>query len=145
MDQGQAIVEESRKTERLHGFVFDTTVRRVAEEALRDAFARLTETQDNGRRKVGVDLHDRTSPLLSALLGKLYTLRHAELDPGTAKSLEDSLKLAEDVSGILRNVSRVWYPQLVEQSGLLGFRRELATNDRESQVKHFFVRVKTAE
>jgi len=121
LDQGQAIVEESGKTERLHGFVFDTTVRKVAEEALRDAFARLIETQDNERRKVGVDLHDRTSPLLSALLGKLYTLRHGsrKLDPGTAKSLEDSLKLAEDVSGILRNVSHVWYPQLVEKSGLL--------------------------
>jgi signal transduction histidine kinase len=81
----------------------------------------LIETQDNERRKVGVDLHDRTSPLLSALLGKLYTLRHRnrELDPGTAKSLEDSLKLAEDVSSILRNVSHVWYPQLVEKSGLL--------------------------
>src|SRR2546429_7195900 len=35
------------------------------------------------RSKVGVDLHDRTSPLLSALLGKLYTLRHGsrKLDP----------------------------------------------------------------
>ena len=121
LDQGQAIAEELGKTQRLHGFVFDTTVRKVAEEALRDAFARLIETQDNERRKVGVDLHDRTSPLLSALLGKLYTLRHRsrELDPGTAKSLEDSLKLAEDVSGILRNVSHVWYPQLVEKSGLL--------------------------
>lgn len=68
-----------------------------------------------------MDLHDRTSPLLSALLGKLYTLRHRnrELDPGTAKNLDDGLKLAEDVSGILRNVSHVWYPQLVEKSGLL--------------------------
>jgi len=121
VDQGQAIVEDSGRTERLHGFVFDTTARKVAEEALRDAFARLVETQDNERRRVAVDVHDKTSPLLSALLGKLYTLRHQsrELDTGTAKNLEDSLKLVEDVSSILRNVVQVWNPQLVEKSGLL--------------------------
>src|SRR5207244_6788012 len=115
LDQGQAIVEESGKTERLHGFVFDTTVRKVAEEALRDAFARLIETQDNERRKVGVDLHDRTSPLLSALLGKLYTLRHGsrKLDTGTAKSLEDSMKIAEDISCNLRDFCDVLYGQLL--------------------------------
>lgn len=121
LDQGQAIVEDSGKTDRLHGFVFDSTARKIAEEALRDAFARLVETQDNERRRVAVDVHDKTSPLLSALLGKLYNLRHRsrELDPGTAKSLDDSLKLVEDVSGILRNASQVWQPQLVEKSGLL--------------------------
>lgn len=120
-DQGQAIVEDSGKAGRLHGFVFDTTARKVAEEALRDAFARLVETQDNERRRVAVDVHDKTSPLLSALLGKLYTLRHRsrELDTGTAKSLEDSLKLIEDISSILRNVAQVWNSQLVEKSGLL--------------------------
>ena len=121
LDQGQAIVEDSGKIDRLHGFVFDSTARKIAEEALRDAFARLVETQDNERRRVAVDVHDKTSPLLSALLGKLYTLRHRsrDLDAGTAKSLEDSLKLVEDVSGILRNASRIWHPQLVEKSGLL--------------------------
>ena len=122
LDQGQAIGEEFTKTDRLHGFVFDTTVRKVAEEALRDSFARLIETQDYERRRVAVDVHDRTSPLLSALLGKLYTLRHRdrELDAATSKSLEDSLKLVEDVSSILRGVSQAWNPQLVEKSGLLG-------------------------
>lgn len=121
LDQGQAIVEDSGKMERLHGFVFDSTARKVAEEALRDAFARLVETQDNERRRVAVDVHDKTSPLLSALLGKLYTLRHRsrEIETGTAKSLEDSLKLVEDISSILRNIGQAWNPQLVEKSGLL--------------------------
>jgi PAS domain S-box-containing protein len=121
LDQGQAIAEESGKTDRLHGFVFDTTARKIAEEALRDSFARLIETQDNERRRVAVDVHDRTSPLLSALLGKLYSLRHRgrERDAETTKSLEDSLKLVEDVCGILRNISQAWYPHLVEKSGLL--------------------------
>lgn len=121
LDQGHALVEESGKTQLLHGFVFDSTARKVAEEALRDALARLIETQDNERRRVAADVHDKTSPLLSALLGKLYTLRHRgrELDSGTAKSLEDSLKLVEDVSSILRSVSQGWNGQLVEKSGLL--------------------------
>lgn len=121
LDQGQAVVEDSGKTDRLHGFVFDSSARKIAEEALRDAFARLVETQDNERRRVAVDVHDKTSPLLSSLLGKLYTLRHRnhELDAWTAKNLDDSLKLVEDVSGILRNASQVWHPQLVEKSGLL--------------------------
>ena len=121
LDQGQAIVEDSGRTDRLHGFVFDSTARKIAEEALRDAFARLVETQDNERRRVAVDVHDRTSPLLSALLGKLYNLRHRsrDLDAGTAKSLDDSLKLVEDVAGILRSASQIWHPQLVEKSGLL--------------------------
>lgn len=122
LDQGQAVVEDSGKTERLHGVVFDSTARKIAEEALRDTFARLVETQDNERRRVAVDVHDRTSPLLSSLLGKLYNLRHRsrELDAGTAKSLDDSLKLVEDVSAVLRNASQIWHPQLVEKSGLLG-------------------------
>ena len=121
LDQGQAIVEDSGKTDRLHGFVFDSTARKIAEEVLRDAFARLVETQDNERRRVAVDVHDRTSPLLSALLGKLYTLRHRsrELDAWTAKSLDDGLKFVEDVSGILRSASQIWHPQMVEKSGLL--------------------------
>lgn len=121
LDQGQTIVEDSGKMERLHGFVFDSTVRKVAEEALRDAFARLVETQDSERRRVAVDVHDKTSPLLSALLGKLYTLRHRsrEIETGTAKSLEDSLKLVEDISSILRNIAQTWSTQLVEKSGLL--------------------------
>ena len=121
LDQGQAIGEEPGKTDRLHGFIFDSSVRKVAEAALRDSFARLIETQDNERKRVAVDVHDRTSPLLSALLGKLYTLRHRDrkIDPATIRSLEDSLKLVEDVSGILRGVSQAWSPQLVEKSGLL--------------------------
>ncbi|HVH72627.1 MAG TPA: response regulator [Candidatus Dormibacteraeota bacterium] len=121
LDQGQSIVDASGKTDRLHGFIFDSTARKVAEEALRDAFARLIETQDNERSRVAVDVHDKTSPLLSGLLGKLYTLRHRsrKLDTGTAKSLEDSLKLVEDISSILRNVAQAWNTQLVERSGLL--------------------------
>src|SRR2546430_10822413 len=68
-------------------------------------------------------------PYTTLFRSKLYTLRHGsrKLDPGTAKSLEDSLKLAEDVSGILRNVSHVWYPQLVEK------RSEEHTSELQSQ------------
>ena len=122
LDQGQALAETNGNTGLLHaGVAFDTTPRKIAEEAVRDAFARLIETQDNERRRVGLDLHDRTSPLLSALLGKLYNIRHQnrKLDTATSVSLEDSLKIVEEISGILRNVSQAWYPQLVERSGLL--------------------------
>src|SRR5690242_20391265 len=121
LDQGQAAEGDSGKADRLHGFVFDSTARKVAEEGLRDSFARLIETQDNERRRVAVEVHDQTSPLLSSLLGKLYTLRHQgrTLDAATSKSLEDGLKLVEDVAGILRNVSQAWTAQLVERSGLL--------------------------
>lgn len=138
LDQGQAIVQAGGTVEHLQGLVFETTARKIAEEAIRDAFARLIETQDNERRRVGLQVHDRTSPMLAALLGKLYYLRHhlPELDAATSKSFDDSLKIVEDVSALLRDASQLWDPQLVERSGLVaGLRGYLEDFTRRSGIQ----------
>ena len=121
LDQGRAVASNSSKAEHLDGFLFEVTGRKVAEEVLRDFLGRLIETRDNERRRVALELYDSTSPLLASLTGKLYTLRHSsrELGPGASKILDDSLKLVDDVSHIVRNLSQLLHPSMLEQSGLL--------------------------
>lgn len=94
---------------------------RQAEEALRELSGRLLQVQDEERRRIARELHDNTSPLLTALIAKLYSARYRtrDLDATTFRVLDESLKLAEDTSSVLRTVSYLLHPPLLDKSGLL--------------------------
>jgi PAS domain S-box-containing protein len=108
----------------LRGFVKvmrDLTERRQAELAISELSGRLLQVQDEERRRMARELHDSTSPLLTALIARLYNARYrtGDLDATTARVIDEGLKLAEDTSNVIRTVSSLLHPPLLEDSGLL--------------------------
>src|SRR5205814_2513109 len=53
----------------------DLTERRKAESAIGELSGRLIRLQDDERQRLAQQLHDRTSPYLSAVLASLYTVK----------------------------------------------------------------------
>jgi two-component system, NarL family, sensor kinase len=104
----------------MDGVLLEITDRKVAEETLNEFLGRSLQTQDEERRRIARELHDNTSPLLTALTGKLYTLKNTSPGPDApiATALDESLKLTNDISGVIRNVSYLLNPRL-DENGLL--------------------------
>ena len=99
----------------------DATRRKRAEEALGELSSRLLEAQDRERRRIAVELNDRTSPNFSSLLSKLYQLqkRAEESGDGTLQMTRDSISLAESLSKEITIVSQFLNPPLLDKEGLL--------------------------
>jgi PAS domain S-box-containing protein len=99
----------------------DATRRKRAEEALGELSSRLLEAQDRERRRIALELNDRTSPSFSSLLAKLYQLqKRAEESGGSAVQLaRDSISLAETLSTEITIVSQFLNPPLLDKEGLL--------------------------
>ena len=99
----------------------DATRRKRAEEALGELSSRLLEAQDRERRRIAVELNDRTSPRFSSLLAKLYQLqKRAEGSrDDTLQLAGDSISLAESLSGEITVVSQFLNPPLPDKEGLL--------------------------
>jgi PAS domain S-box-containing protein len=99
----------------------DLTERKRAEDALADLSGRLLQIQDLERRRVSRDLHDTTSPLLTSLTAKLYSarLRIKNKDPEMAEVVDQTLALCEATTTMIRTISSILHPALLEQSGLV--------------------------
>lgn len=98
----------------------DLTERKRADAALGELSGRLMQLQDEERRKIGRQLLDTTSPLLTSLIGRLYAARQrraAGADLGLL--LDEALAMAEATATMVREVSSMLHPQMLEQSGLL--------------------------
>jgi len=99
----------------------DLTGRREVELTLRTLTGRLMSAQDEERRKVSRELHDNTSPVVAALISKLYT-GQKQVRPGNTplnQTMAESITLAEDLSTALRTVSYLLHPPLLDESGLV--------------------------
>lgn len=99
----------------------DLTERKGAEDALAELSGRLLEIQDSERRRISRDLHDTTSPLLTSLTAKLYSarLRAKNRDPEMSEVVDQTLALCEATTTMIRTISSVLHPSLLEQSGLV--------------------------
>jgi PAS domain S-box-containing protein len=99
----------------------DLTERKRAEDALADLSGRLLQIQDSERRRVSHDLHDTTSPLLTSLTAKLYSarLRTKNKDPEMAEVVDQTLALCEATTTMIRTISSMLHPTMLEQSGLI--------------------------
>jgi PAS domain S-box-containing protein len=98
----------------------DLTGRREVELTLRTLTGRLMSAQDEERRKISRELHDNTSPVIAALISKLYSGRK-QVRPGNTPLMEtmgECITLAEDLSTALRTVSYLLHPPLLDESGL---------------------------
>jgi PAS domain S-box-containing protein len=116
----------------LYGVCRDVTEEQRAEEELRTLAATLLQVQEDARRRIGSDLHDRTSPLLTALSTKLYNAlyvpesRRSTLNYRTV--LSQSLDLVDGVAAVVRTVSGSLHPPLLDDRGLLATLRWYLTD-----------------
>ena len=98
----------------------DLTERREAELALSELCGRLLQMQDDERRRIARELHDSTSPLLTGLVAKLYHARQRARgkDDQLAALIDDALTNAEATTTVLRSVTSLLHPPLLDDSGL---------------------------
>lgn len=99
----------------------DLTERRDAELALTELSGRLLQIQDEERRRIARDLHDSTSPLMARLLAKLYTARQKAhpLARPLAEQIDEALGNAESIATVIRTVSSMLHPPMLDEGGLL--------------------------
>jgi len=92
----------------------------IANQGLRELTARLMQLQDEERRRIARELHDSVGQNLAALTMNLTTVR-ADIErlSQTAKTVSDSLGLAEDMNKEVRTVSYLLHPPLLDESGLV--------------------------
>jgi PAS domain S-box-containing protein len=100
----------------------DLTERKEAETALAELAGRLLRVQDDERRQLARDLHDTTSPAISALMMRLHRLRQRAMDrrdPVDETVIREAITQSDAVTAAIRSVATVLHPPLLEQSGLL--------------------------
>ena len=92
----------------------------IANQGLRELTARLMQLQDEERRRIARELHDSVGQTLAALTMNLTTVR-ADIErlSQTAKTVSDSLGLAQDMNKEVRTVSYLLHPPLLDESGLV--------------------------
>ncbi|HEY2806579.1 MAG TPA: PAS domain S-box protein [Gemmatimonadales bacterium] len=99
----------------------DLTQRRLAEQQLGEMSGRLLQLQDEERRRIATELHDSTSPLLTRLTARLYGMRQRQGNEDTelTRSMDETLTLAEATTNMVRTVSNLLNPPMLEEAGLL--------------------------
>ena len=98
----------------------DITLRKEAEEALRNLSARLLQLQDEERRRIARELHDSTGQSLAALVLHLSAVSAtiSAIDPSYVELLQDAIGLAQKASDETRTLSYLLYPPTLDHSGL---------------------------
>lgn len=96
---------------------------RAQQAAKLEAMSRhLVATQEDIRRRLSADLHDRTSPNLAAIsinLGILATELATRDSAEITARVEDTRALIEDTAASIREISSELRPQLLDYAGLL--------------------------
>ncbi len=98
----------------------DITLRKEAEEALRNLSGRLLQLQDEERRRIARELHDSMGQSLAALVIHLSAVnaRVTDIDPAAADLLHEAIQLSQKASDDTRTLSYLLYPPTLDHSGL---------------------------
>ena len=98
----------------------DISVRKQAEESLRNLSRRLLQLQDEERRRMARELHDSTAQVLAALDMQLSVVggQAARLDPRGQAALQESFVLAGRATREIRTLSYLLHPPLLDEVGL---------------------------
>jgi signal transduction histidine kinase len=94
----------------------------AAREALRDLSARVLEVQEDERRAISRELHDEIGQSLSALLfgvGNLSASLSPECQAEVREQLSEIRKLAEKTVAVVRDMSLLLRPSMLDDLGLL--------------------------
>jgi PAS domain S-box-containing protein len=100
---------------------YDISERKRMEKTLRASSRRLQEAQDEERRRIARELHDRTAQGLAGAimsLGRLEDLLPGEDGPAR-QLLQDSLALLNQCSQEVRTCSYLLHPPFLDQMGLI--------------------------
>lgn len=98
----------------------DLTERRRTEAVMEELSGRLFLLQDEERKRLAAQLHDRTSTSLAAALAKLYALREKLTEERTAlHDLNESIVDIEETGDVIRRVAQMLHPSRLDQSGLV--------------------------
>lgn len=99
----------------------DLSERREAELALSELSGRLLTLKDEEQRRIARQLHDSTSPLLTSMISKLYAVRQRlqGQEPGLQSLVGESLTSAETIATVIRSVTSLLHPPLLDESGLV--------------------------
>ena len=113
----------------LYGTVQDITERKRTEEEranlgrrMHELSQRLIAAQEDERRRLAAELHDRTSPNLAAVQVSLATLRMGMSEEAAAAlgtELDDLAALLEDTNTGIRDVCANLRPALLDYAGLI--------------------------
>ena len=91
-----------------------------SEQELRDFSKRLSQSQDDERRRIARELHDSTGQKLCVLAMNLALVQNQVKSSETAlrKMLSDSSSLTTDISEEVRTLSYMMHPPLLDECGL---------------------------
>lgn len=104
----------------------DGSKQKSAEAKVRELSVRLIGVQDQERRRIARELHDCTGQTIAILKMNLDRLAQlANLDPGPAELLSESVALVEAMSKQLRTISYLLHPPLLDEIGLVSALRGL--------------------
>ncbi len=121
---GEARRRENIQLVRARGALEDRVKERTAaldraNQGLSDLTARLMQLQDDERRRIAREMHDSIGQTLAALSMNLTRIS-ADIESlnKTAKTVEESLALTQEVNKEVRTVSYLLHPPLLDESGL---------------------------
>lgn len=93
-----------------------------AREALRDLSVRLLEVQESERRSLSRELHDEVGQAVSALLlgiGNVAAVIPRDIGANTRAQLQDLRRLAEKIVAMVRDMSLLLRPSMLDDLGLI--------------------------
>jgi len=90
------------------------------EQELREFSKRLSQSQDDERRRIARELHDSTGQKLSVLAMNLAMVQKelSSSEKAARKMLSDCSSLTNDISEEVRTLSYVMHPPLLDECGL---------------------------
>lgn len=117
-ENGVITFDESGKPARMLGTVHDITEHKTAEEQLRALSRRLVEVQEDERRIIARDLHDRVGQTLMLVS---LSIERAARSPAekTQSILEETRALVKEIIGQVREMSLALRPSILDDLGLL--------------------------
>jgi len=100
----------------------DITERKLNEARMNELSRHLVELQEDARRRLAGELHDRTSPNLAAIGINLNVMAATLQEEGSAElaaRLEDTRALIEDTTASIREICADLRPPVLDYAGLL--------------------------
>ncbi len=115
---GEVVRDAGGRPIKMVGACIDITEQKASEAALRALTRRLVEAEENERRRIARELHDRVGQNLSALNINLDIVAGSLKDDALKRRLDDSLKLVDGTLQSIENVMADLRPALLDEYGL---------------------------